>query len=130
MITLAVSKPLPNFTRWEVDDWEPNEKRGYGRATVILRSAGPTNYTITRELFIRNAGVGSGRSDKIGYLAPVGGAIADQLVWTPDAVALPTGFTDAHAAYQGAVGNRLARLDALALWMLANSVADSSLASA
>ena len=83
MITFTSAKPLPaNWTRWEVDDWEAYNKRGYGKATIVMRSPGATNYTITKEVFIRNDTVGSGRSDTFGYVATVNGAIGDQLVVT------------------------------------------------
>ncbi len=131
MITLTASKPLPNFTRWEVTDWEAYEKRGYGMATVAIRSAGPTDYTVTKQIFIRNvnpAQSASGLTDRVRYAAVVGGAIADQLVVDSAALSLPTGFDDAMNAYLSGVGGRQARLNALASFLLTAQIADSTLA--
>jgi hypothetical protein len=129
MKTLAAPKSLPNFTRWEVDDWEAHEKAGYGVALIILRTGSPTNYTITKQIWVRNATPdGAGRTDKIGYVATVGGPIAEQLVVTEGAIASATAFDEAHAAYLSGTPNRAARLDALASHMLAAGIADATLA--
>lgn len=127
MKTLTVAKPLPNLTRWEVDDADWYEKRGFGVIRVVMRTAGPTNYTIRRELQIRN-----GLSDVVSYLAVVGGELQEQLVVTVMSLSTPTGCTDAFAAYRagGGNGNGQARRDALEAWMLTSGVAHSSLAGA
>lgn len=136
MITFTTAKPLPaNWTRWEVDDWEAHEKTGWGIATVIMHSPLATDYRVTKTVVIRNSPASgptsfNGPSDKVGYLAVVGGAIDNQLVVTLGGINLVTGFDDAHNAYVGAAGGRNARLAALATWMLANGVADATMAGA
>lgn len=124
MITLAVSKPLPNFTRWEVDDWDPREKRNEGLVQLILRTGNATNYTLNRQLWVRN-----GTSDVVGYLAVVGGALGDQLVVTENGLATPTGFDDAYAAYRSGNG-KAARYAALEAFLLSSGIVNASLASA
>jgi hypothetical protein len=128
MITLSAPKSLPNFTRWEVDDWEAHEKQGIGQAVIILHTGAPTNYTLQKTIFIRNFVTGGRRTDKIGYVATVGGPLGEQLTVTEDAISSPASFTDAHAAYLAGVGGRPERLQALAAYLLTAGIADSSLA--
>jgi hypothetical protein len=124
MITLAVSKSLPNFTRWEIDDWDPREKRNEGLVQLILRTGVATNYTLNRQLWIRN-----GASDVIGYSAVQGGAIGDQLVVSESGLATPTGFDDAYAAYRSGVG-KAGRYAALEAFLLSSGIVNASLAAA
>jgi hypothetical protein len=121
MISLSVTKPLSNFTRWEVDEWDPREKFGEGILKIILRSAGPTNYTISRQLYVRN-----GLSDVLGYLAVVGGAIPDQLVVTEMGLATPTGFDDAYTAYRSGAG-KAGRIAALEGFLLSSGIVNATL---
>ncbi len=130
MITLTVAKVLPNLARWEVDDWEPHEKAGWGMATIALRSPGATDYTVVKTIIVRDATVMGGASDKIGYLAIVGREIHDFLTVTPRGLVNATGFTQCHNAYQNAAGGRAARLNALASFLLTIGIADSTLAGA
>lgn len=124
MIQLTVAKQLPNFTRWEVDDWEAHERRGYGIVQFILKTGTPTDYTLNRQLFIRN-----GLSDVIGYLAVIHGAIGDQLVVTESGLVTPTGFDDADAAFRSGTGGN-GRRAALEAFMLSAGIANASLAGA
>jgi len=123
MITLAASKPLPNFTRWEVDDWDPREKRGEGLVQLILKTGVATGYTLNRQLWVRN-----GMSDVVGYLAVVGGALGDQLVVTESSLSTPTGFDDAYTAYRSGSG-KAGRLAALEAFLLSSGIVNATLAS-
>jgi len=125
MITFTTPKPLPaNITRWEVDDWEPHERAGWGIATIIMHTPTSTDLRVRRQIYIRN-----GLCDRIGYVANVGSMFADLLQVTEAVVSLPTGFTDAYAAYRGGAGQG-GRNNALELWLLANGLADATMAGA
>lgn len=128
MKTLTVSKALPpNFTRWQVDDFEIFEKKGYGVVTVQILSPPATGYYVEKKVYIRDAGAMTGLTDKIEYVATVGGELKEQLVVTENAINLATAFTDAFTAYRSGA-NMAARRAALEAWMLTAGVAGSSLA--
>ena len=123
MKNLTVTKALPNFTRWEVDDFQQLEKSGIGFISVRIYSAPATAYYLEKKLTVRNGG----RSDSIGYEATVGGDLADQLKVTPNAIDTPTGYDDAAAAFRSGAGAG-GRKNALEAWMLTTGIAQASLA--
>jgi hypothetical protein len=128
MVTFTAAKVLPNLTRWEVDDWEPREKAGWGIATIVVRTPAATNYNLTCKVFIRDAAVGS--TGRASYAAVVGGDLASHLRVDVSALNLATGFTAAHAAYISGGAGRTARLRALELHLLSAGIADASMAGA
>lgn len=120
MKTLTVTRPLGTANRWRVFVADPVESMGMMRVVAQLLNNGDALVS-QAEVWVRN-----GSSDRVDLdTAPLD--LSRALVVAKEAVATPTGYTDAFNAWK--VGNTMAqRRDALETWMLSATVAGPNLA--
>ncbi len=97
MITMTTARALGQATKWQVSNVEHDEKGLVAAVTVQLLNA--ANIVISQKtFFIRDNGL----SDKLDYnTSPQAGqVITDALVYTPNVLNTPTGYSDAFAAWK------------------------------